>query len=121
MKKIGVIGLWHLGSVLCAAWSKLGYKVIGFDYEKKRVDKLLNGIPPVFEPELNTIINNGLKNNSDVDPVFLEDSGLIRSSLKPIKILGKGELNKKLTVSASAFSESAKAKIQEAGGEIIIL
>ena len=50
MKKIGVIGLWHLGSVLCAAWSKLGYKVIGFDYEKKRVDKLLNGIPPVFEP-----------------------------------------------------------------------
>lgn len=64
MKKIGVIGLWHLGSVLCAAWSKLGYKVIGFDYEKKRVDKLLNGIPPVFEPELNTIINNGLKNNS---------------------------------------------------------
>ncbi len=64
---------------------------------------------------------NNLKNNSDVDPVFLEDSGLIRSSLKPIKILGKGELNKKLTVSASAFSESAKAKIQEAGGEIIIL
>ena len=54
MKKIGVIGLWHLGSVR-AAWSKLGYKVIGFDYEK-RVDKLLNGIPPVFEPELNTII-----------------------------------------------------------------
>ena len=64
---------------------------------------------------------NNLKNNSDVDPLFLEDSGLIRSSLKPIKILGKGELNKKLTVSASAFSESAKAKIREAGGEIIIL
>ncbi len=64
MNKIGVIGLWHLGSVLCAAWSKLGYKVIGFDYEKNRVDDLLNGIPPVFEPELNTIINNGLKKNT---------------------------------------------------------
>ena len=64
MKKVGVIGLWHLGSVLCASWSKLGYEVVGFDYEKSRVDDLLNGISPVFEPNLNKTINYGLKNNT---------------------------------------------------------
>ena len=64
MKKVGVIGLWHLGSVLCASWSKLGYEVVGFDYEKSRVDDLLNGIAPVFEPNLNESINYGLKNNT---------------------------------------------------------
>jgi len=63
-KKIGVIGLWHLGSVLCASWSKLGYEIVGFDYDKNRVDNLLNGIPPVFEPELSEIINTGLNNQT---------------------------------------------------------
>ena len=42
--------------------------------------------------------------------------GLVRSSLKPIKILGDGELNMKLEVTASAFSTSAKEKIEKAGG-----
>ena len=54
--KIGIIGLWHLGSVLCAAWSKLGYDVIGFDNDKQRVNDLSKGIPPVFEPNLNDTI-----------------------------------------------------------------
>ena len=52
---------------------------------------------------------------------FLKKSGLIRSSLKPVKILGHGMVNKKLIVNASAFSGSAKDKILEAGGEAIIL
>jgi UDPglucose 6-dehydrogenase len=55
-KKIGVVGLWHLGSVLCAAWSKLGYEIKGFDYDKQRVTGLLKGIPPVFEPDLSETI-----------------------------------------------------------------
>ena len=56
-----------------------------------------------------------------VDPVVLEDSGLIRSSLKPVKILGNGSIEKKIKISASAFSSVAKEKIEKAGGEIIIL
>jgi ribosomal protein L15 len=41
---------------------------------------------------------------------------LARSALKPIKILADGELKLKVTVTASAFSESAKEQIEQAGG-----
>ena len=34
MEKIGIVGLWHLGCVLSSVWSKLGNKVIGFDFGK---------------------------------------------------------------------------------------
>ena len=51
-----------------------------------------------------------------IDAQILADNGLVRSPLKPIKILGDGELKLKLTISASAFSDSAKEKIEKAGG-----
>lgn len=63
-KKIGVIGLWHLGSVLCASWAKLGFDVVGFDYEKTRVDNMNNAIPPVFEPSLKEVIKHYTNKNS---------------------------------------------------------
>ena len=60
-KNIGIIGLWHLGCVLCASWSKLGNKVIGFDYEKVKVEKLNKAVPPLFEPYLSETIHDGLE------------------------------------------------------------
>ena len=51
-----------------------------------------------------------------VDAQILADNGLVRSALKPIKILADGELKLKVTVTASAFSESAKEQIEQAGG-----
>jgi len=60
-KKIGVIGLWHLGSVLCASWAKLGFEVVGFDYDKERVNSLSKGLPPVFEPKLEETIKKFVK------------------------------------------------------------
>ncbi len=44
-------------------------------------------------------------------------AGLVKKPLDGIKILGKGELTKKLTVEAAAFSDSAKKKIEGAGGK----
>ena len=55
---------------------------------------------------------------SNVDPVVLNDNGLIRSSLKPVKVLGKGDINIKINITASSFSESAKNKIENAGGTV---
>lgn len=49
---IGVIGLWHLGCILCSTWSRLGNKVIGFDYNQELVHNLQKAIPPLFEPDL---------------------------------------------------------------------
>ena len=51
-----------------------------------------------------------------IDAQIMFQKGLVRSALKPIKILGDGELNVKLEVTASAFSTSAKEKIEKAGG-----
>ena len=62
---------------------------------------------------LEAIENLGL---DTVDAQILADNGLVRSALKPIKILANGELKLKVTVTASAFSESAKEQIEQAGG-----
>lgn len=45
--------------------------------------------------------------------------GLIRSSLKPVKILAQGDLKIKVEITATAFSDSAKLKIEKAGGTAI--
>ena len=56
-----------------------------------------------------------------VDPQILKEKGLIRSAFKPVKILGNGELNKKVHITATVFSKSAKHKIEKAGGTAIEL
>ena len=53
---------------------------------------------------------------SDVDAAKLRAAGLANGRADGIKILGQGELTVKLTVRADAFSASAKAKIEAAGG-----
>jgi large subunit ribosomal protein L15 len=52
-----------------------------------------------------------------VDAEALLSIGLLNKCTYGVKILGNGELQKKLTVKASAFSESAKQKIEAAGGK----
>jgi len=54
--RIGIVGLWHLGCVLSAAWSKLGFRVIGFDYSKNLINNLNRNQPPIFEPNLEEIL-----------------------------------------------------------------
>ncbi|MCP4603407.1 MAG: 50S ribosomal protein L15 [Proteobacteria bacterium] len=51
-----------------------------------------------------------------VDPEVLLNSGIVRKLCDGIKILGKGELSKKLTIRAHAVSSSAREKIEKAGG-----
>lgn len=51
-----------------------------------------------------------------VDLAALQTAGLVPRREKTVKILGEGDLKKKLTVKASAFSASAKEKIEKAGG-----
>ena len=53
---------------------------------------------------------------AEVTPALLRQEGLAKSVTDGIKILGTGELKKKLTVKAQAFSAGAKTKIEAAGG-----
>lgn len=54
---------------------------------------------------------------AEITPEVLANKGLIRNAKQPVKILGVGDLNKKLKVTASAFSATSRKKIEDAGGE----
>jgi large subunit ribosomal protein L15 len=58
---------------------------------------------------------------TEITPESLAAAGLIRNTKYDLKILGHGELTKKLAVSAHNFSKSAREKIEQAGGSIIWL
>ena len=58
---------------------------------------------------------------TEVTPDLLKQHGLIRTVKEDVKILGDGELTKSLTVSAHNFSKSAREKIDQAGGTIVLL
>ena len=51
----------------------------------------------------------------------LIEKGIIKKTLDGVKILGNGEISKKLTVQANAFSDSAKSKIEAAGGKAEVI
>jgi len=57
----------------------------------------------------------------EVTPELLRERGLVRRGSAPVKVLGNGELAKRLTVSAHAFSGSAEEKITAGGGSVRVL
>ena len=63
-------------------------------------------------------INDAFNSGDVVDAQALIEAGLVKKTLDGIKILGNGELSKKLTIRANAFSQSAKEKIEAAGGTV---
>ena len=60
----------------------------------------------------------GFKAGSEVSPESLAEAGVIESSRERVAILGRGELDRALKVKAHRFSESARQKIVDAGGEV---
>ena len=64
---------------------------------------------------------NRLEDGVVVTPALLVESGLVKKEYDGVKILGNGELTKKLTVQANAFSKTAEEAIKNAGGTIEVL
>ena len=64
---------------------------------------------------------NDFKDGSVIELKNLKESGLVKKEKDGIKILGSGELTKKLTVKANKFSSTAKEKIENAGGKIEVI
>ena len=71
------------------------------------------------------IVNVGdledFKEGTIIDYKLLDEKGLIMKKDSPLKVLGNGQLSKKLTVKANAFSGSATAKIEKAGGKAEVI
>lgn len=64
---------------------------------------------------------NRFQDGQEVDPAVLKEAGLVTRPLDGVKILGTGELQRKLTVKAHRFSQGAMEKIQAAGGTAVVL
>jgi large subunit ribosomal protein L15 len=63
----------------------------------------------------------GFEAGTEVTPELLKQSGVLKHLKHPVKILGRGELGVKLTVVAHAVSESARQKIEAAGGTVQLI
>ena len=61
------------------------------------------------------------ENGATVDVAALREAGVVKNSFDGVKILGNGELTKKLTVKVDAVSASAQAKIEAAGGTVEVI
>ena len=70
-------------------------------YQEVNIDRLLN-FPP----------------NAQISPQVMVDSGIIKNTNHPVKILGRGDINVPLVVEANRFTSSARAKIEDAGGTV---
>mgnify|MGYP000908152546 CR=1 FL=1 len=64
---------------------------------------------------------NAFDDGAEITPELLVQSGLAKKELDGIKVLGQGELSKKLTVKAHKFSKSAVATIEKAGGKVEVI
>ena len=85
----------------------------------RRIPK--RGFTNIYRKEYATVNVSALEcfeNGATVNVEALVEAGLIKKTLDGVKILGGGELSKKLTVNVDKVTESAKEKIEAAGGKV---
>lgn len=70
---------------------------------------------------VNVALLNSFEDGAVVDAAAIIEAGIVSACPNGLKILGTGELTKKITVKAAAFSESAKEKIEQAGGKAEVI
>lgn len=78
------------------------------------------GFRPFGRVEYQVVNVGGLERirGDEATPETMKAAGLIRTLRRPVKVLGSGEVSRSIKVTAHAFSRSARAKIEKAGGEV---
>ena len=82
------------------------------------------GFKNIFAKQYVTINVEDLErfeNGTEVTAELLKETGVISKVLDGVKVLGRGELSKSLTVKVAKYSESAKEKIEKAGGKAEVM
>ena len=102
--------------------ARSGGKKAGFEGGQMPLQRRLpkRGFNNIFATVYTTVKVSDLNRFEDgavVDTAALLKSGLIKKANDGVKVLGNGELTRKLTVEAAAFTASAKEKIEKAGGK----
>ena len=70
---------------------------------------------------VNVEVLDKLEDGAEVTAEALKESGIISKTLDGVKLLGRGEVNKKFTVKVAKISASAKEKIEKAGGKVEVI
>jgi len=88
---------------------------------QRRLPKL-PGFTPRNRVEFDTVnvgrLDAAFDDGAEVTPEALREKGLIRRGSMPVKILGDGDLSKKLTIAAHAFTATARSKVESGGGTV---
>ena len=105
--------------------ARSGVKKAGFEGGQMPLYRLLpkRGFKNIWAKEyaeVNVSVLNRFEDGTTVDPVALVEAGILKNVRDGVRILGNGELEKKLTVVANGFTKSAKAKIEAAGGKVVV-
>ena len=82
------------------------------------------GFTNIFAKQYVTINVDALEafeDGTEVTEALLKEKGVISKTLDGVKVLGRGELTKKLTVKVTKYTESAKEKIEKAGGKAEVM
>ena len=82
---------------------------------------MMRGFTNIFRKEYSVVNLNWLASlpaNSEVTPQLLAERGAVKNLKRPIKVLGRGELELPLVVEAHKFSRSAREKIEAEGGSV---
>ena len=82
------------------------------------------GFNNIFAKEIATVnvsALNAFEDGATVDIEALVNAGLVKKALDGVKVLGNGELSKKLTVKVNAYSDAAKQKIEAVGGKAEVI
>ena len=96
----------------------------GFEGSQQRLIKgmpTLRGFTNIFRTEyapVNIDTLTGFETGTEVTLGLMVSSGIVKDLSNPVKVLGRGEITIPLTVEANSFSESAKRKIEAAGGSV---
>ena len=104
--------------------SRSGYKhKVGFEGGQMPIYRRLpkRGFKNIFAnvyAEVNVETLNRFEDGTTVDAVALVEAGVLKNIQDGVRILGNGELTKKLTVVANGFTKSAEEKITAAGGKV---
>lgn len=116
-------GKGHKGAKARSGYSRQA----GFEGGQMPLQRRLpkRGFNNIFRTEYAVVnlssLEERFENGAVVDAESLKACGLIKKELDGVKVLGKGKITKALTVKVAAISESAKAKIEAAGGKAEVL
>ena len=114
-------GRGHKGAASRSGWSlRPAYQGGQINFIQKLPKRGFSnaGFRKVFHVVNVKAIDAVVKNGDDVTVESLAAAGVIRDANLPLKVLGEGEITKKITITAAKFSASAKAKIEKAGGTV---